>query len=442
MHGVALRGPALTFVDDPFVVGPERALRYEPDALLAIEDGRIRSFGDFERTRAALAPGAPVTRYGSDSLILPGFVDLHAHYPQTGIVGAFGRRLLDWLNDYTFPAEARFADPAHAREAAGVFLRECLRAGTTTAMVYCTVHPGSVDAFFEESERLGTRMIAGKVLMDRHAPPALLDTAQRGYDESKALVARWHGRGRQLYAVTPRFAPTSTPAQLEAAGALWRESPGSYLQSHVSESRDEVAWVASLHPERRGYLDVYDHHRLLGPRAVYAHGVWLTEGELRRCAETGTALAHCPTSNLFLGSGLFRLGDAKRADRPVRLGLGTDVGAGTSVSLLQTMNEAYKVAQQGGLALAAAHAFYLATRGAAEALELADRIGTLEPGAEADLVVLDLHSTPLVEFRMRGCRDVHEALFVQMTLGDDRAVRETWVAGARRYARDAEAGPC
>lgn len=439
---VALRGPALTFLDDPFAVGAEAAVRFESDALVALEDGRIRAFGPFEPTRSVLAPGTPVVRYGDDSLILPGFVDLHAHYPQTRIVGAFGRQLLDWLNETTFPAEAAFEDPGHAREVADVFLRECLRAGTTTAMVYCTVHPASVDAFFEASERLGTRMIAGKVLMDRNAPAALLDTAQRGYDESKALIGRWHRRGRQLYAVTPRFAPTSTPAQLEAAGALWRECPGSYLQSHVSETRDEVAWVKALHPERRGYLDVYGHHGLLGPRAVYAHGIWLEEDELRRCSETGTALAHCPTSNLFLGSGLFRLGAAKRAERPVRVGLGTDVGAGTSFSLLQTLNEAYKVAQLDGTSLASAHAFYLATRGAAEALQLEDRIGTIAPGAEADLVVLDLHSTPLIEDRMRACRDVHEALFVQMILGDDRAVRATWVAGALRHERDGGRAPC
>jgi guanine deaminase len=438
----ALRGPALTFVDDPFAVGAEAAVRYEPDALIAIERGRVRAFGPFDRTRAALAPGASVTRYGTDHLILPGLVDLHAHYPQTRIVGAFGRRLLDWLDEYTFPAEARFADPAHAREVAELFLRECLRAGTTTAMVYCTVHPASVDAFFEASERAGTRMVAGKVLMDRHAPAGLLDTAQRGYDESKALLGRWHGRGRQLYAVTPRFAPTSSPAQLEAAAALWRESPGSYLQSHVSETRDEVAWVRSLHPERRGYLDVYAHHGLLGRGAVYAHGVWLEEDELRLCAETGTALAHCPSSNLFLGSGLFRLAAAKRAERPVRVGVGTDVGAGTSFSLLRTLGEAYKVAQLGGAPLAAAHALYLATRGAAEALGLEHAIGSIAPGAEADLVVLDLHSTPLIAERMRACRDVHEALFVQMTLGDDRAVRATFVAGALRHERDGGGARC
>jgi guanine deaminase len=275
--------------------------------------------------------------------------------------------------------------------------------------------------------------------MDRNAPEALLDAPGGGYDEAKALAARWHGRGRQLYAVTPRFAPTSTPGQLEAAGALWREHPGSYLQSHLAETRDEVAWVRSLFPASRDYLDVYDRFGLLGPRAIYGHGIWLSEREWRRCHETRTAIAHCPTSNLFLGSGLFRLGEARRGDRPVHVGLGTDVGAGTSFSLLRTMAAAYDVAQLGGTPLPAAEAFHLATRGAAGILGLADRIGSLAPGLEADLVVLDLHATPLLELRMRACRDLHEALFLLMILGDERVVRETWVAGVLRHARDAEA---
>ncbi len=434
----ALRGPALTFTDDPFLVGVEEAMRYEPDALIVIEDGSIRAFGPHDRTKAALPPDTPVTSYGSDSLILPGFIDVHVHYPQTQVIGAYGKQLIDWLDKFAFVAEQQFARKDHARSVAQVFLRECLRAGTTTAMVYCTVHPESVDAFFEESEALGTRMVAGKIMMDRNAPEALTDTPKRGYDESKALIRRWHGRGRQLYCVTPRFAPTSSPAQMEMTGALWRESPGTYLQSHVSENQGEVAWVGELYPDRKGYLDTYDHFGQLGPRAVYGHGIWLSEDELRRCHETGTALAHCPTSNLFLGSGLFKVNEAKREDRPVRVGLATDLGAGTSFSQLVTMNEAYKVAQLNGYSLSAPHAYYLATRGAAHALYLEDKIGSIAAGFEADLVVLDLRSTPLIDFRMKDCRDIDEALFIQLVMGDDRATRATYVAGELRYERDAQ----
>jgi guanine deaminase len=272
--------------------------------------------------------------------------------------------------------------------------------------------------------------------MDRHAPAPLTETAQRGYDESKRLIARWHGRGRQLYCVTPRFAATSTPEQMEMTGRLWAEHPGTYLQSHVSENRDELEWIRQLYPGRAGYLDVYDHYGQLGPRSIYGHGIWLTEPELQRCHESGTAIAHCPTSNQFLGSGLFNLGVATRRDRPVRVGLATDLGAGTSFSMLQTMNEAYKTAQLNGNSLSAPQAFYLATRGAARALYLEDRIGSLAPGMEADLLVLDLESTPLIEFRMRSCESIEEALFIQMTLGDDRAVAATYIAGELAHRRE------
>ena len=431
----AIRGPALTFVDDPFVVGGPGSARYEPDALIVFGDGRITDFGDHAAVASRLPPGVPVTTY-RDALILPGFIDAHVHYPQTPIIGAYGRQLLDWLDRYTFPAELRFADPAYAREVARAFLRECLRCGTTSAAVFCTVHSASVDVFFEEAQRIGARMIAGKVLMDRNAPDGLVDTAQSGYDESKSLLRRWHGRGRLACAITPRFAATSSDAQLDAAGALWREFPGAYVQSHVSENTAEVEWVRTLFPERAGYLDVYGHHGLLGRRAIYGHGIHLTEDELARCHETGTAIAHCPTSNLFLGSGFLDIGRLARAERPVRVGLATDLGAGTSFSLLRTMGEAYKVGQARGAALDAWRAFWLATRGAARALDLDGVVGSLEPGCEADFVVLDLRSTPLIDFRMKHCGSLEEALFVQMTLADDRATRATWIAGDPVYDRD------
>lgn len=433
---VALRGPALTFHDDPFRVGGEASHHHEPDALVLMHDGHITQFGDWSALQHTLPEGTPVHHYPASHLILPGFIDTHVHYPQTQIIGAYGTQLIDWLNDYTFVAEQQFAHPEHAREVARLFLQEAVRAGTTTAMVYCTVHPESVDAFFEVAASIDARMIAGKVLMDRHAPAPLLDTAQRGYDESKALIQRWHGHQRLLYSLTPRFAPTSTHAQLDLTGALWREFPQVYLQSHISENLDEVAWAKALFPERSGYLDIYDHHGLLGPRAVYGHGIHLTPEELQRLHESGTAVAHCPTSNLFLGSGFLDVAGLQRADRPVLTGLATDVGGGTSLSMLQTMNEAYKVAQVNGHALSAWEAFYLATRGGAKALGLQDTIGTLAPGFEADLVVLDLKSTPLIDFRMKRCASLKEALFVQMIMGDDRAVRATWIAGREVYDRD------
>jgi len=431
----AIRGAALTFTGDAFADG-EAALRYESDAIIAMADGRIVDFGAASEVQPRLPAGAAVTRY-ANCLISAGFIDAHVHYPQTQVIASYGKQLLDWLNDYTFPAEAAFADPGHARNAARFFLRESLRAGTTTCAAFCTVHPGSVDAFFEEAQALGMLALAGKVLMDRNAPPNLCDSARSGYEQSKVLIERWHGRGRLAYCVTPRFAATSSAEQLDAAATLWHEHPGTYLQSHIAENRSEVAWVRELFPQRSGYLDVYDHFGALGPRAIYGHGVWLSEAELARVHETGTAIAHCPTSNTFLGSGLFRLHEARRAERPIRVALATDIGGGTRFSMLATMHEAYKVAQLNGHSLTAIQAFYLATRGGAHALYLDDRIGSIAPGMDADLVVLDLASTPLIAARMAHCADLAQALFVQMTLGDDRAVRATYVAGERVHERAA-----
>jgi guanine deaminase len=432
----AIRGPVLTYTGDAFVDGLGRTMRYEPDAIVAMTNGLITHFGPASQVRSQLPDGTHIEEYGADSLIMAGFIDCHVHYPQTPVIGAPGAQLIDWLDKYTFIAEQKFADEAFARDTARIFLKECLRAGTTTAAVYCTVHPQSVEVIFDESERLGLRMIAGKVLMDRNAPAALTDTVQRGYDESKALISKWHGEGRALYAVTPRFAASSTPEQMEMTGALWREHPGTYLQSHVSENREEVAWVRKLYPDRSGYLDVYDHYGQLGPRSIYGHGVWLSEAELHRCHDTGTAIAHCPTSNQFLGSGLFNAANALDPRRPVRVGLASDIGAGTTLSMLQTLNEAYKTAQLNGNSLSAGHAFYLATRGTAKALYLEDRIGSVAVGMEADVIVLDLKSTPLIEYRTQFCNDLHEMLFIQMTMADDRAVRATYIAGKLLHQRD------
>jgi guanine deaminase len=370
-------------------------------------------------------------------LIAPGFIDTHVHYVQTGMIASYGEQLLDWLNRYAFPAEMAFRDPVHAEAMARVFCDELLRNGTTTALVFCAVYPQSVDALFAEAERRGMRIIAGKVLMDRNAPEQLRDTAQQGYDDSKALIGRWHGLGRALYAITPRFAGTSTPAQLDAAGTLWREHPSVLMQTHIAENRREIEWTAELFPERKNYLDIYDHHGLIGKRAVLAHGVHLSEDEICRCHESGAAIAHCPTSNLFLGSGLFQISRFKDAKRPVEIGLGTDVGGGTSFSLLTTMGAAYEIAQFDRRALSAVQAFYLATLGGARALALEDRIGSIIPGREADLIVLDPKATPLLALRSERAESIEDQLFALMMLGDDRAVAATYLAGKLAHARDA-----
>ena len=437
----AVRGPALTFTGDPFRDGLDATMRYEPDAIVAMADGHISHFGPAKDISPLLPPGTEVRDYGKNALISAGFIDTHVHYPQTPMIASQGAQLLDWLNRYTFPTELAFADRSRARAVAKLFLRESLRNGVTTSCVYCTVHPGSVDALFEQAEELGLRLAAGKVLMDRNAPDGLLDTAQSGYDESLALIRKWHGRGRLLYAITPRFAVTSSPAQLSAAGALWRQHPDCLMQTHISESREEVSWIEKSFPDRRNYLDVYDHYGLCGQRAIFGHGIWLDESELQFLHETGAAIAHCPTSNFFLGSGAFDLARAVRQDRPVRVGLGTDVGAGTSFSILATLDAAYKAAQLNRYALSAAHAFYLATRGSARAIYLEDKIGSLAPDMEADLVVLDMSSTPLIDFRMSEARDLAERLFIQTTLGDDRAVQATYVGGRLAYARESASNP-
>jgi len=431
----ALRGPALTFTGDPFRDGLERTLVHEPDAIVAMQDGRITDFGPAARVAPRLPAGTEIRDFGKDALISAGFIDTHVHFPQTPMIASHGAQLLDWLERYTFPAEMKFADHAYTRRVARAFLQENLRNGITTSCVYCSVHPHSADILFEEAEALGLRLAAGKVLMDRNAPDGLRDSAQSGYDDSLTMIRKWHGRGRLLYAITPRFAGTSSAEQLAAAGALWREHPGCLMQTHIAETEAEVAWIRELFPDRGNYLDVYAHHGLCGRGAVFGHGIWLGDDELQCLHAADAAISHCPTSNFFLGSGIFDMARAKRADRPVRVGLGTDIGAGTSFSILQTLNEAYKASQLNRHPLSAAHAYYLATRGSAAALHLEDKIGSIAPGMEADLVVLDMRSTPLIAFRMDEARNFAEQLFVQMILGDDRAVQATYVAGRLVHGR-------
>ena len=428
----AYRAAILHSLADPAVVGVEQSYQYFEDGILLIENGKVVQVGAAAELLPKLA-GAEVQHY-RDALITPGFIDTHIHYPQTGMIASYGEQLLDWLNTYTFPTERQFEDKAHASDVAAIFLKELLRNGTTTALVFGSVHPQSVDAFFEQADKLNLRMIAGKVLMDRNAPDYLTDTAETGYAESKALIERWHGKGRLHYAVTPRFAPTSTPEQLELAGKLLGEYSDLYMHTHLSENRKEIEWVKELFPERKGYLDVYDHHKLIGPRAVFAHGVHLCDDECKRLAETGSAVAFCPTSNLFLGSGLFDLN--KLEAHGVRVGLGTDVGAGTSFSQLQSLNEAYKVMQLQGKKLDPFKSLYLATLGGANALYLDDKLGNFLPGKDADFLVLDYNATPLISYRMQQAKSLEERLFALTMLGDDRAVKETFAAGVSVHQRD------
>ncbi|WNF44919.1 guanine deaminase [Pseudomonas sp. SG20056] len=428
----AYRAAILHSIADPAVVGVEQSYEYFEDGVLVVDNGQVAKVGHAVDLLPSLK-GVEITEY-RDALITPGFIDTHIHYPQTGMIASYGEQLLDWLNTYTFPTEQQFADKAHAADVAGIFLKELLRNGTTTALVFGTVHKQSVDAFFEAAQTLNLRMIAGKVLMDRNAPDYLTDTPESGYADSKELIERWHGKGRLHYAVTPRFAPTSTPEQLTLAGKLLGEYPDLYMHTHLSENRKEIEWVKALFPERKGYLDVYDHYKLIGARSVFAHGVHLCDDECKRLAETGSAVAFCPTSNLFLGSGLFDLN--KLEEHGVRVGLGTDVGAGTSFSQLQSLNEAYKVMQLQGKKLDPFKSLYLATLGGANALYLDDKIGNFASGKDADFVVLDYNATPLISYRMQQAKTLDEKLFALTMLGDDRAVKETFAAGQSVHRRD------
>jgi guanine deaminase len=424
-----IRGRVLSFRDDPATAGSSAHSLIEDGAVL-VSAGKIEAVGQ-ARDILARAPEGAIVDDHAGSLVMAGLIDAHVHYPQTQVIGSYGAQLLDWLQNYTFVEEQKFADPAHCARVADFFLDELFRSGTTTAMVYCTVHPQSVDAFFASAEARGARMIAGKVMMDRDAPQALMDTAQRGYDESKTLIERWRGRGRLGYAITPRFAVTSTQAQLAAAGALAREFPDCYVQTHADENKAEIARVAELYPEAKSYIDVYARAGLTGPRSVFGHCIHLQESEVAELAGSRSIAAFCPTSNLFLGSGLFD--KARLARSGVRIALATDVGGGTSYSMLHTAAEGYKVLQLNRQSWPALHAFYRMTLGNARSLSLDDSIGSIEPGKEADLIALDPRATPAMAHRMEtAAGDLEVELFALMTMGDDRAVRQTYVAGEPR----------
>ena len=424
----AYRGEILHFLADPAKVALEDSYQYFEDGLLVINDGYVEQVGNADSLLETLPGNVKITHY-QEGLIMPGFIDTHVHYPQTEMIASYGEQLLEWLENYTFPAERQFSDEAHGRKVAEFFLSQLLEAGTTTALVFGTVHKESVDAFFTIAQQKKLRMICGKVLMDQNCPDYLSDTAETGYTDSKALIEKWHGVDRLQYAITPRFAPTCSKQQLNKAGELLNEYPSVYLHTHLSENKDEIAWVKELFPDSDGYLDVYDQSKLLGRRSVFAHGVHLHDHECQRLGETNSAIAFCPSSNLFLGSGLFNLQQAQKYD--VNVGFGSDIGAGTTFSMLSTLNEGYKTQQLRNEKLSPFQSFYLATLGGAIALDLQGTIGNFVKGAEADFIVLDYHATPLMERRMQHCKTLTEKLFILSMLGDERHVKATHIMGER-----------
>jgi guanine deaminase len=428
----AFRGEILHFLSDPAKDGTQ-SYQYFADGILVVTDGLVEILGTASEILPTL-PGELVIKTHHEALLMPGFIDTHIHYPQTEIIGSYGEDLLQWLEIYAYPAEAQFGDPAFATAKAKFFLKQLLSNGTTTALVFATVHPQSVDAFFNQAQQLNVRMICGKVMMDRNAPANLTDSPQSSFDDSKALIEKWHGKGRLHYAVTPRFAPTSTSEQLDKAGELLKQYPDVYMHTHLSETQSECAWVNELFPECKNYLDVYDQHGLLGKRSVFAHGIYLCDSEFQRLSDTNSALSYCPASNLFLGSGLFYLNKARQYN--VDVGLGTDVGGGTTFSQLQNLNQAYKVQRLRGTKITPLESFYLVTLGGAKALALDDKIGNFRKGNEADFVVLDYNASDLMQVRMNKAKDVVERLFVLTTLGDDRVVRATYVMGQLVHDRD------
>ncbi|MEQ6247309.1 guanine deaminase [Sulfitobacter sp. HNIBRBA3233] len=420
-----LTGQTLLFSGDPLVLPWEDCVHVDSSGGVLLLGDRIAAVGPAEGLREA-HPEATEFMYG-DNLICPGFVDAHVHFPQTAMIASWGKRLIDWLQTYTFPEEIRLSDPYWAAELAARYLDLTRAHGTTTVASFATIHPHSAAALFEAGAARGQCIVTGKTCMDRNAPEALLDTAQSAYDDSKTLIEAWHGHGRARYAITPRFSPTSTPDQLSALGALWAEYPDCLMQTHLSEQPDEVAWVRELFPQARDYLDTYEAHGLLGPRGLYGHAIHLEPREIDRLADVQGAAIHCPTSNAFIGSGRMNL--PALAERGIPVGLATDTGGGSSFSMLRTMAAAYEAAQHHGRPLHAAQLIWLATAGSARTLHLQDEIGSLRRGYFADITVLDLKSTPDIAQRANRAHDIWEDIFTTVMMGDDRAVRATWIAG-------------
>lgn len=422
MTQTILRGRVLSFTRQPDGADDHDAYTYIEDGGILVSEGKIKASGSFDD----LPTGIEVIDH-RPNLLMAGFIDTHNHFPQMQVIGSYGAQLLDWLNNYTFPAETKFVDPVHSERMAVKYFDEMLRNGTTTPVAYCSVHKTSAEAYFAEAERRNIRALGGKVLMDRNAPDGLLDTPQSAYDDTKALIEKWHGRGRGQYVISPRFAITSTPEQKEITQVLIQENPDCYVQTHLSENHNEIAYTMSLYPEHSDYLGIYEHYGFLGPKTLLGHCIHLSERERALMAETQSVAVFCPTSNLFIGSGLFN--EERTRNDGIRIAVATDIGGGTSYSMLRTMDEAYKVCQLQNQNLPPLYAFYLMTLGNAKALGLESDIGNLDAGSEADIVVLDANATPAMALRMETVTTLAEELFVLQTLGDDRSIVETYVAG-------------
>lgn len=435
-----IRGQIITFKADPFTHSAHQCYDYLPDGLIVMQNGHIADVSNYTDVIARHPQLNDIDTY-TDAVITPGFIDCHTHYVQSPMIGSFGDTLLDWLNQYTFPTESRFIDKTFATVSARMFFRQLLEHGTTTANVFATTFETSVDAFFEESLRYDTRMISGKVLQDRNLPDTLKDTsAEESILLSEQLLNKWHHRGRQLYAVAPRFAPTSTPLQLKLAGELYQHylPQGIYMHTHLDEAHNEIEWVRRLFPERSSYTDVYDHYGLLGPTSVMAHCCIVTDEEWQILHDRGCTVAHCPSSNLFLGDGRFKYWDAIQQSRPMNFGIGTDVGAGTNFSIPRQLGEAYKVAMLHDHSLDAIQSLYLATRGGATALHFQHLIGSIAPGYEADIAVIDLKPSEFAEWRLSFSESIFDKLFALFTLGLDNINKATYVAGRKVFDRSRE----
>lgn len=428
---VAIRSSIFHFIKDPKKTDEvKKSYEFIDDGILIIDEGKIiecRQYNQFDNEKYNITDRR-------DSLITPGFIDTHIHYPQSEMIGAYGEQLLEWLEKYTFPTEKKFESKEYAKKIAGIFISELLRNGTTTALVFGTVHPQSVDALFEEALDRNMLMIAGKVMMDRNAPDYLLDTPNSSYEESKKLIEKWHNKSRLKYAITPRFAPTSSPEQLCMAGKLKKEHPDVYVHTHLCENHNEIAWVSELYPDQESYFHVYDSHGLTGGKSIFAHAIHLNEKEWDGMKKTASAIAFCPTSNLFLGSGLFNL--AKAESHGIRVGLGTDIGAGTSFCQLDSLTEAYKICQLSGGKLSAFKGFYLATLGGAEALSIDDQVGNFEKGKCADFIVMNWHTDEMQKLRMENTKTLEDKLFALMIMGGKENIKETYVAGKVQYQRE------
>ncbi len=426
-----LRGRILTFHAEPQSPQDESAHLYIEDGALLIEAGTIIACDSYDKVRPLAGEDVELIDH-RPHLLMPGFIDTHLHFPQVQVIASWGAQLLDWLENYTFPAEARFADPDHAARMAGHFFDQMIANGTTTSVAYCTSHKSSAEAYFTEAARRNMRVIGGKVLMDRNAPDAVCDTPQGGYDDTKALIADWDGKGRALYAITPRFAITSTPEQMEATAALVKEHPDCYIQTHLDENHAEIELTAQLYPDAPDYLGIYEQYGLLGPKMLLGHSIHMQPREIDVMIETKSRPVFCPTSNLFLGSGLFDY-EGLRA-RGAICAVATDIGGGTSYSMLQTLNEGYKVLALRGQKLHPYRAFYWMTLGNAVALGLEDKIGTLQAGTEADITVLDARATPAMALRMEACQSLAEELFILQIMADDRTIAQTYLAGEAQKA--------